>query len=425
MVVGKDTTRLVKKHDLINLAILLVIALGIGVYLVLSTVLVAHDSVIYIERARRLSSDPFGIIKQHPVGYPFLIFMAYKIFTVFGSSSSVYTWIYSAQSVSLMCRLLALIPLYFIGKLLIGSRKSFWAILILVVLPYPARFGSDVLKDWPHILFLASGFLLLLWGAKRGQWWMFAVAGLAAGLGHIIRPECAQLVIYGALWLLIRLFLPKPNMNRPKLICALLFLLIGFAIPAVPYMKAGGRILPGKVRGLISSSCRPQSDRTQDRNIDSHNHVYAASSLPGGIAKAIGRLIVEISDNLMYFFVPALVIGIYSRFRKQSVVTDIERFFVPAFVTLNVIMLVPLHYHYGYISRRHSLPLVVITIFYVPIGLQVLGNWLGSRFSRDRLQANQNLQLWFLVLFIVGLAICIPKLLRPMRIEKKAYRLAA
>ncbi len=170
MVVGKDVNQLVRKQDLVHIAILLVIALGIGVYLLATTILIAKDGVYYIERAQKLSSDPVGIIKGHPPGYPFLIFIAHKLVTLFSDNSSVFTWIYTAQSITLLCRLFAIIPLYFIGKLLVGSRRSFWGLLILIMLPFPAEFGSDVIREWPHILFLSTGLLFLIWGSRFGKW---------------------------------------------------------------------------------------------------------------------------------------------------------------------------------------------------------------------------------------------------------------
>jgi hypothetical protein len=88
-------------------------------------------------------------------------------------------------------------------------------------------------------------------------------------------------------------------------------------------------------------------------------------------------------------------------------------------------MMILLYCSWGYISGRHCLPLVVFTIFYVPIGLQILADWLKSRFSKGRLDSNPKSQLWFYILVITGLAICTPKLLRPIRIEKKAYKAAA
>jgi len=422
---SKSVNPLAEKQDLIHLAILLVIALGIGLYLIATTVVITKDGAWYIEQARRFSSEPQSIIKVHPFGYPFLIFAAHKLVSSLSGGSSLFTWIYSAQSITLLCRLLALVPLYFIGKLLVGSRRSFWAIFILIILPYPADFVSDILREWPHMLFLASGFLFLIWGAKQGKCWMFGVTGFAAGLGHIIRPECGQLIIYGALWTFIRLFSPRPGMSRPKLLCALSVLLIGFAIPAAPYMTARGQYLPRKLKALISSAGHQESEEIRQPETNSGNNIYIASGMPVKIAKAIGKLAGVMSENLMYFFVPPMLIGIYFRFRKQSSATEIEKFFLPAFVALNVVMLITLYYSWEYISRRHCFPLVVFTIFYVPIGLEVWAGWLADRFSKSRPASDKDVRLWFFILLITGTAICMPKLLRHSGQDKQGYRAAA
>jgi len=424
---------LTKKQDLIHIAILLLIALVIGVYLIATTVLITKDGVWYIEQAKKFSSDPQVVIKGQPFGFPLLISTTYKLVTLYSNSPSLFTWIYSAQSVTLLCRLLSLIPLYFIGKLLVGGKRSFRAILILIFLPYPAKFASEVLREWPHILFLASGFLFLLWGAKQGKWWLFAVTGFVAGLGHIIRPECAQLIIYGALWIFIRLFSPKPGMSRPRLLCALLVLLIGFAIPAAPYMTARGQFLPTKLKALISSLNSEESKENLEPEINGDNYIYTASGMPGKIAKAVGELLGAISENLMYYFLPALLIGIYFRFRKKSSATEIEKFLIPAFAALNVVMLIALYYNWEYISRRHSLPLVVFTIFYVPIGLEVLADWFANRFSpaRDGLRhksrpaSGKDCRRWFFILLIIGMAVCLPKLLSRTGSDKPGFRAAA
>jgi len=416
---------LTRKRDIIHLAILLAIALGIGLYLIATTVVITKDGAWYIEQAKRFSIAPQVVIKRHPFGYPFLIFATHKLASSLSGGSSLFTWIYSAQSITLLCRLLALIPLYFIGKLLVGGRRSFQAIFILIILPYPAEFVSDILREWPHMLFLASGFLFLIWGAKQNIWWLFAAAGFVAGLGHIIRPECAQLLIYGALWIVIRLFSPKPGMSRSKLLCALSVLLIGFAIPAAPYMTARGRYLPQKLKALISSADHQESEKIQEPETNSDNIMYVASGMPGKIANAIGKLAGVMSENLMHFFVIPLLIGIYFHFRKQSSATAIERFFVPAFVAFNVVMLLTLYYKWEYISRRHCFPLVAFTIFYVPIGLEVAADWLASRFSKSRQASDKDVRQWFFILLITGTAICLPKLFKHPGADKQGYRTAA
>ncbi len=431
MIAIKSEAKLKKyKQDAVNLIILLLIALLLGVYLISTTVLITQDGVFYIKQAQKLSIDPSSVIISHPPGYPFLIFIALKFVGLFNGSPSVQTLVYTAQSTTLLCRLLAIIPLYFIGKLFVGPRNSFWALLILIILPYPAKFGSDVLRDWPHILFLALGFLFLLWGAQQGKLWFFGITGLVAGLGYAIRPECTQLILYGIVWLFIQLLNPNRNISRAKLTCAFFILLIGSVLPMAPYVRERGRIAPVKLKQLFDSPKAyteyfSKAQPEQEVNIDSHNRIYSIVGLLGDIIKAIGRLIGEISDNLMYFFLPALLIGFYYRFGKQSKATAVEKFFVPVLIVFNMIMLILLRLSYGYISRRHCLPLVVFSIFYVPIGLQIFAEWLSNRFSKGCLENNPKPQLFFFILAAVGVTICFPKLVRPLRIEKKGYRDAA
>ncbi len=412
------------KEDTINIAILLSIALAIGIYLIVTTVFIAQDGLFYIKQAQMFSNNVLAAIRSHSFGYTFIVFIAHKLGVLITGCSSIYGWIYPAQCASLLCGLLALTALYFVGRLLVGSRRSFWAVFVLVVLPYPAKFGSDVIRAWPYIMFLAWGLLFLLLGAKQGRWWMFGLAGLAAGLGYMIRVECAQLVIYAGLWLLVRLYRPGDNMNRRQVVYALLILVAGFGIAAGPYSRARGGIVPGKLRRFVSLSRQEQSEAIEAPNMDKGSSRQRAAVLPGDMAKAIGTLAEKVNDNLFYFFTPAFLVGAYVHFRKKSATTDIERFFVSAFVLLNVVMLLFLHCYYKHISRRHCLGLVAVLIFYVPVGLETAAGWVSGRLSKAG-DGRDDCRRWFIILMTVGVVICLPKLVRPMRISKQGYREAA
>jgi len=413
-----------RSRDKFYIAVLLIISLAIGIYIIATTVLITQDGTLHIRLAQNFPQNPIGIIKHNPpFGYPFLIFLTHKVFTSFSQDGSVYNWIYSAQSVSLLCRVLSLIPLYFIGKLLVGSRRSFWGLLILIMLPFPAEFGSDVIREWPHILFLSTGLLFLIWGSRFGKWWMFAIAGLAAGLGHTIREECAQIIIYGTLWLLISLFLPRGNISRLKAIRLTLILLIGFAIPAAPYMKVRGRVLPPKLKRVISCNTPWQSGGLEQSGFDGTPALYTASGMPTDILKALGKLVQQTSENLMYFFVLPLVVGLYCHFRKLRRVLLTERFFIFALIVLYVVMMVLLYINYSYISKRHCMPIIVFTAFYIPAGLQILARRLSKRTSKNGLAVTKNRQRWFFILVAVGFSICTAKFGRitPLRWEKQGY----
>jgi len=430
MVVDEDTNRLAdKEKDLIKPVILIIVALFLGLYLIFTTVLIAKDGVTYIEEAQMVSNNPIGAVRGVSFGYSFLVFLAHKAAVLFGGGASVHCWILSAQCVTLLCRLLAIIPLYLIGKILVGGEKSFWAVLILITLPYPAEFGSDALRDWPHIMFLAWGMLFLILGSKTGRWWMFAIAGLVAGLGHTIRPECAQIVIYGVLWLLIGLFLPRPDISRLKTLCLILAILIGFAIPAAPYFKAKGEVLPPKLEKLISCNASRQPNEPEQTDFSCNTGVCTASaaSASADILNALAGLVRDISDNMMHFFMLPLVIGFCKQCRRMRKVLLTEWFFIYALLTLYLVMMVLLKINYGYISRRHCMPMVVFAAFYVPAGLQILASWLCRKTSKSGPAVEENIRRWFFILMAVGFGICAVKLARitPLRWDKQGYKEAA
>lgn len=420
----------VERQDFIHIAILVTIALAIGVYLIATTVLIAKDGVFYIERAQNFLIDPINIIQQHPPGYPFLILMAHKFTGLFSNSSSAQSWIYSAQSITLLCRLLALMPLYFIGRILVGSRKSFWAVLILVILPHSAKLGCEVVREWPYILFLSAGFLCLLAGANQPKWRVLGLAGLSAGMGYLIREESAQVVIYGLTWFALCMFMPRLcGLPRWKIIIAAASLLIGFAIPTILYMKFTGQIIPPKVKYIVSSSpfnTLPDKTDIQEVNAVRANYNVAEIVSPN-VLNALSEVFRTTGENLMWFFMPVLAIGLYCRFRGNA--KREERFLITAFVLINVTMMV-LRYCYVQLhtSTRWSLPLITFTIFYVPVGLQVIGNWLESKLpmNKQKTDFSQDKEgTWFLVLLLIGISICIPKLFRPLRTEDQSYREAA
>jgi hypothetical protein len=414
-----------RSRAIIHTSILVAIALCIGIYLISTAVLIAKDGITFIEYARGLETCPIETMKreyQHP-GYPFLIIAAHKIAKIGDDGSSLWSWIYSAQAATLTFRLLAIAVLYFVGKELVGQRISFWAILILILLPDPAKLGSDALSDWPHIFFLSTGFLLLILAAVNRKWWLFGFSGLAAGMGYLIRPECAQVVVFGTLWLGLQLLYSRRIISKCKVVFTFALLLVGFLAIAGPYMKLKGTVFPKKQLVQFVPNTRCPEVYGQKIQI-CPNSVCAASFAPSDIAGALGKLMQRVGETLMWFFAPVLLIGMYKYFRKRNW-HEPEKFFIIVLITLNVLIMTLLYCKFGYMSRRHTLPLVVFTIFYVPIGLQTLASWLNEMFSKtiERLFAiKANTNFWFLVLLVAGISICSPKLLRPMRMEKRGYR---
>jgi hypothetical protein len=442
-----------KSRDLLNVSILLMLALSIGISLIVTTALIAKDGVTFIKYGQQLEANPVKTIenkyqRQHP-GYPFLILTAHKVTGFLHRNTPILSWVYCAQSVTLMFRLLSIVILYFIAKQLVGARMSFWAVFILILLPKPAEYGSDALSDWPHLFFLLTGLLLMLRGTAKKRWWLFGFAGLSAGAGYLIRPECAQLVVFGSLWLGLQLLLPKKyTMGKSKTLPALALLLAGFLTIAGPYIYLKGAVFPKKKVGrftLTTKTIKASRTGSPKKNVGQSTpgsqqlKVHAKINLtasepkpvskftPSKIIKAFGKLVAGMSETLMWVFVPAMLIGMYKKFKVQKWYEP-EKFFIIAIIVLNIPVMIWLYCKHGYMSDRHTLPLLILPILYVPVGLQELAIWLQKRFpikAGSSATINFNERFWFLVLLLIGASICTPKLLRPIRLEKQGFRAAA
>ena len=391
------------RQDIVHLSILLAIALCIGIYLISTTVIISRDGVLFIEYAKSFGSTPVETMlgSDHHPGYPVMILAAHKMAGLFAENGPVFGWIYSAQSVALVFRLLAVGVLYFIGKDLVGPRFSFWGVLIIVLLPKSAEYGSDALSDWPHFFFLATGFFLLLRGATHRKLVLFALAGIAAGLGYLVRPECGQLLIYGFLWLGLQFF-AKRTWARSESAFAAVLLVLGFLMVAGPYMRLKASPLPKK-----SISIHDVAD-------------FRGSST----AEALVKLGGNIGDTLEWFFVPAWIIGLYGYFRKTSLYKA-QQFLVIVFVVLNVALMIWLYTKHSYMDKRHTLPIVLFTIYYIPMGIEALASWLQNIKSKTGKWATRNKDLVFSVLMAIGIAVCIPQLLKPLNQKKLFLRKAA
>ena len=405
------------RQDTIYILILLITALCIGIYLISTTAIIARDGVVFIDYAKKLEIAPTKTMiqeYQHP-GYPMMILGIHKAIRLFNESESLFSWIYSAQSIALVFRLLTITVLYFIGKNLVGSRFSFWSILILIFLPKPAHYGSDALSDWPQLFFLSTGMLLLMRASTNRKWWLFGFAGLTAGAGYLIRPECAQVIVFGCLWLGLQLFGAKRTLDRPKTVLALALLVVGFLVAAGPYMRLKGAVFPKKHVGEFAVNTQTSPFVLSQRQIVSNT----ASIIPSDIAGAFKELLENIGETLMWFFVPALFIGMHKWIKKRKW-NEPETFFIIALIVLNVPVMIWLYCKHGYMDVRHTLPLVVFMIFFIPTGLDILAGWLDEKCLKKN-----NVRFGFVVLITIGIAICIPKLLRPLHYDKLIFRKAA
>jgi hypothetical protein len=411
------TEQKTKSDWLRHILIIQTVVLVVGIYLIATTVVISRDSLGFIDFAKNMRQDAVSAMLknyQHP-GYPFMICLMEGFFR-FVDLDPFWSWIYSAQIAALLCRMGSLIILYFIGKKFVGEKLSFWAVLILACMPSGAEKGSDALSDWPHLLALTAGMLILVKACQTGRPWLFGSAGFLAGIGYLIRPECVQLVVYAGLWLLVKFFRSKTAKEKSLTFVAAVLLIVGVAIPAAPYMKLKGAVFPKK--SLDFSVSQEVSVRQVPASTDCQ-----AAIAPKALLTAVLRLCVRIFESLTYFFAVFLPIGIWMRFRNSQPEYS-GKFLISVFIMLNVAAMLWLFCRHGYMSRRHVLPLVALTVFYVPVGIEAVSYWLGEMFRKNNQPAVVP-NVWFLILVFAGLCAAMPKLLMPIGSDKVGYRQVA
>jgi 4-amino-4-deoxy-L-arabinose transferase-like glycosyltransferase len=161
---------------------------GLGVARAL---LPAQDGLKFVRIARAFQTRPWADVvrdsDQHPL-YPALVALAEPaVSAVTGRGPDA--WRVSAQLVAALASVALLIPLHGLSRALFGPRVADLAALGFVLLPLPMAVGHDTLSD---SLALAAFLAALRLGleALRGTSWKPSIAcGLAAGLGFLARPE--------------------------------------------------------------------------------------------------------------------------------------------------------------------------------------------------------------------------------------------
>jgi 4-amino-4-deoxy-L-arabinose transferase-like glycosyltransferase len=175
---------------------------------------------------------------------PFYPFMMLLFSLVVGSLES------AGSAVSLLLGSLAVVPFFFLAKRVLGYRSAYLGAFLVVFFPALVAISATSLSEATYTFFLLvtllSGWLLI-----TARSLIYALLfGLLSGICYLTRPEFLVAFI-----LLLLVFLvagmKKKAQRGPKTVALLLTCLVGFLIPAFPYVnfmhsQTGHWILSGK-----------------------------------------------------------------------------------------------------------------------------------------------------------------------------------
>ncbi|MCJ7547008.1 MAG: glycosyltransferase family 39 protein [Deltaproteobacteria bacterium] len=183
------------REDKRNLIILLAIGIALRLYAFCGFFMIAIDGAFqYIPVAKLFYDGEYlqALLQPQLPLYPFLI----SIVTYITGNFEL-----SGQLLSIIFSLLALFPLYLIGRSLFGPKAAFWTTILYLANPLMLNCSVDVLKEGLLVfLFLSSVYCSLRFLQEgKGPWLLGTLAFSAAG-ALVSMISLAVLVVLGV-WL--------------------------------------------------------------------------------------------------------------------------------------------------------------------------------------------------------------------------------
>jgi 4-amino-4-deoxy-L-arabinose transferase-like glycosyltransferase/multisubunit Na+/H+ antiporter MnhC subunit len=210
--------------------------------------LIGDDGIFY-ETARNIADggyapSPFDL---GPYSFPVASVLYQAAFIrLFGYT--LWAWRFSAVFASA----LALVPTYFLARVLFGWRVGLLTVVMMLVLPYFIAFSRLGYISSQSIFPVTLSVLLVVVGTRRQSWSLLYLAGLAAGLGFYTLPAGRVAPFIAGLYLLY-LALGQQISWRFAILGGLLFVLaVGLAF--APHFVFGSTLNPGSLSYKMTES---------------------------------------------------------------------------------------------------------------------------------------------------------------------------
>lgn len=428
---------------------LAIIALAFGLRAIMATRIsvIFEDGPFFIEIARNFAAGDWTSALSHPYHplYSALVAAAHSL----GVS-----WENAALGVSVVGGTVAVAALYVFLRDAFDNNTAACGAFLFAISPYAVRFTADVQSEGVYLAFFISGLALLWRGVRDARASTLFAAGVCAGLAYLTRPEGAGLVAIGAAMLLGAAI--RQRLTLAKALQGVFALAAGGMLIAAPYLTTlasnqGDVVLSGKkslarTLGLVGESQGAlgggaqfgiafvvvaailavwvlRSRRIGARITARKNGISLSACLvllvvwqalwPVELKEFLSVVISTLRPEVAVLLAIGLVVA-------SSRAAQPRDSFIAAIVTCYVVLLVGLLFNYGYLSRRHVLPLAPLALGYAGMGAVWLGCWFAQ--ARNRSSAPVGA---IIGLAILLLAIAAPKALHDHREEALAQRLAA
>jgi Dolichyl-phosphate-mannose-protein mannosyltransferase len=373
--------------DLRWLLLLLALVLGVRLWQVSHTTVLARDSVGYISIAWRLSHEDWRhvlpTVSQHP-GYPVAMLPLAAVMRSVFPDDPARAMQWAAQLTDVLFSVILVVPLFYLGKELFDARVGFWAVVLFEALPATSRLMVDGLSEPVFLLFAIGGLACACRGLRTGSIVWFALTGLLGALAYLTRVEgalvvgCTGLVLIGC-----QLF---QSWRKPisKWLSQGAALAVPAIVVALPYILLIGSVTVKPIKQHLLTEPAPvwkaPAQHTQIGPPHAESMMLWAGWMTGSNVHAEDRIIwafqairIELVKASFYIlWLPALL-GLYlfrDRLRSGPVSWLV---ILIAFILLA--MLYKLAQIMGYLSERHAVLVVILGLYPAVAALAVLGKW--------------------------------------------------
>lgn len=432
-----------------HLAVLVCLCGLVQVVVVSRATVASIDAVRFVRIARQM--DTAGILQtvrvegEQPL-FPLAVCAAHGLMRLVACESPS-LWATAAQTTAAVGLVLAVAPIYFVARRLVGPTGGFIAGVFFCVLPEVSRLGADGISDSTHLLFFALAFWGVLEFFRSDNVLLMFAAGVSVGLALLTRVEAIVLLpAIAATMLLCQLRNEKRrpcSTNSPlkKSATAGGALTLGLAIVLCPYLlavgpggprdsvlaNAGLRILgrwhspSGETQTPQASAAdwlRPGDDHSAWQTADGRLVVFGVKE-PGasirrrGYAAAAGKFVAELADASGYVVGALSILGLVHVWRLGRLRLQPPELLAAAFLLLFALTTIRFTAAEGYMNARHLLLPIVVGIGPAGVAAMALSH---------RIKGFVAAPLFGLVVFVV--AICLITTMRPLHAGRIAHRRA-
>jgi Dolichyl-phosphate-mannose-protein mannosyltransferase len=372
------------------------------------TPLPAQDGLKFLRFARQFQTQPWPDVvrssDQHPL-YSAFVAMAEPVVSL-AIHDKPDAWRIAAQGVSMLAALAMLWPLHRMTRRIFDERTANLAVLLYALLPFPAAIGHDTLSDSLALSFTVAALCLGESTIRTNSWASAIGCGVFAGLGFLTRPEVALVPPVVAIAAAFRWRTWREELavfGRLVAMSAAILVFVG-----------GYALIKGELSEKLSLrwSTRIGTDAHESRKpplllpkgLDDPRFDFSPKEeteqpslvgMPWASTKELAR---EWAEGITLVFIPVVLWGLI---RARSLEGSVygRRLILVYFVVFSLIAIRHAS-TLGYLSGRHALSLIVVTVPWAAAGTWA---WVSGFPERRGLGFEQGRRLGYACLTAVAL----------------------